>query len=136
MLKEYFFESLVLLSRILCVDYKIMYIRFRMESKIDYLNDSENITNAQKDVFRKYFAQDYAIYDHFNRTFWRKVETFGFAKMKAEKAKIQNVYRKCNLDPDYCKFTIKPQQRRKTNFINPGTPSQLVSTMADAKGEF
>ena len=33
MLKEYFFESLVLLSRILCVDYRILYVRFRMESK-------------------------------------------------------------------------------------------------------
>ena len=33
MLKEYFFESLVLLSQILCVDYRILYVRFRMESK-------------------------------------------------------------------------------------------------------
>ena len=105
-----------------------------MESKPDY--DSENITNAQKDVFRKFFAQDYAIYDHFNRTFWRKVEMFGLEKMQVEKEKIQSIYKKCNLDTDYCKFTIKPQQKNKTTFIYPGKPSELISTMAEAKGDF
>lgn len=134
MLKEYFFESLVLLSRILCIDYRIMYVRFRMESKIDYAADTDLITDVQMNTFKKYFNQDYAIYDHFNRTFWRKVSIFGLEKMKIEKEKVQNIYRRCNLDPEYCQFEIKPQQRHNTNFTHVGDKSQLVSLMSESKG--
>ena len=76
MLQEYFFESLVLLSRELCVDYRLMYVNFRMTTSNDYAS-SEQFSPSQMATFNRFFAQDIAIYDHFNKTFWEKVAEFG-----------------------------------------------------------
>ena len=136
MLKEYFFESIVLLSRILCIDYKVLYVHFRMESsKAEYLSFVPEITQHQMYNFKKYFRQDYKIYYHFNKTFWSKVEDFGIEKMKHEKGKIINLYRNCNIDPKFCEFEVKnPVPKRLMNTTKVGSRTELVETMANAKG--
>lgn len=73
MVVEYFFESIVLLSHVLCVPYEVLYI----ESKNSRAYDVEPLTAQQMKNFKKYFKQDYMMYDYFNKTLHRKVEEFG-----------------------------------------------------------
>ena len=86
-------------------------------------------------TFEKHFRQDLAIYSHFNKTFWQKVEKFGLDRMKIEKRKIEDVFKKCNIDPDLCNFEITPNKNRATvGKVTIGTKEELVSAMEGAKG--
>ena len=86
-------------------------------------------------TFEKHFRQDIAIYEHFNKTFWQKVENFGHDRMKLEKRKIEDVFKKCNLDPDFCNFEITPNKKlASTERVTIGTKNELVRAMEEAKG--
>ncbi|XP_006812003.1 galactosylceramide sulfotransferase-like [Saccoglossus kowalevskii] len=78
MICEYFDESLILLGRLLCWDLDdIVYFALnqRMQS-----SQASGITQSIHDWNRG----DYLLYQHFNKTFWNKVEQFGKNKMAAE----------------------------------------------------
>ena len=53
---------------------------------------------------RKYFAQDYYIYEHFKKIFDKKVKAFGRRKMEREVQKLKHMYEECNKNPKKCSF--------------------------------
>jgi len=72
-LTEYFFESLVLLSHVLCVPYEVLYIT----SKNSRHYEVEPLNEERMKTFKTYFKQDIMLYDFFNQSLHRKVAEFG-----------------------------------------------------------
>ena len=74
MLTEYFDESLVLMRKLLCWSYDdILYVSNGIRSK----SHRFPISTTLRDKVRKWNAGDVMLYNHFNRTFWRKVREYG-----------------------------------------------------------
>ncbi|XP_072043640.1 galactosylceramide sulfotransferase-like [Amphiura filiformis] len=74
MLKEYFDHSMVLLRRLLCWDWMdVIYIAKAVRAK----RFRHVITNSLANKIQKWNSADVKLYDHFNRTFWRKVQEYG-----------------------------------------------------------
>ena len=70
---EYFFESLVLLSQVLCVPYEVLYV----ESRNSRHYEVDPLSDRQMKHFNTYFKQDIMLYDFFNKSLHRKIEAFG-----------------------------------------------------------
>ena len=74
MLKEYFDESLVLLKRLMCLDLDdLVYFHFNQR----HFDQKRNITNKLKAQIRRWSYADVQLYNHFNRTFWKVVNSMG-----------------------------------------------------------
>ena len=104
MITEYFDESLILLKRLLCWEFQdIVYIRLRpKEKKINFEKEVENniLTWNRADVI---------LYDHFNKTFWKKVGEAGSTfdeELKTFRRINQNYQDSCNSTEDQrCKLS-------------------------------
>ena len=48
-----------------------------------------NFTAEDKTNFRNFYHQDNLIYDHFNKTFWNKIDEYGAEKMKNDVDKLK-----------------------------------------------
>ena len=67
-INEYFDEALILLKKLMCWDYEdILYISKGMRSSTHRFNIS-NVVADKGDVM---------LYDHFNGTFWTKIQEYG-----------------------------------------------------------
>lgn len=100
MITEYFEESLILLRDLLCWqtdDIVSFDVNARSKSSI------ENVTDDVSDRLRKWNIGDVMLYNHFNRTFWKKVRTYGLEKMRKEvillRARNKELREKCIIDP-------------------------------------
>ena len=72
MITEYFDESLILLKRLLRWEFKDM-VYFRLRSKRKNINFEKEVENN----ILTWNRADAILYDHFNKTFWRKVSDAG-----------------------------------------------------------
>ena len=75
MVVEYFHESLILLRRLMCWSTEdILYVKRNANhyAEKDREMDPELVSN-----YRRYNVPDYALYDHFNRTLWRRIAAAG-----------------------------------------------------------
>ena len=72
-LTEYFWEGIVLLASLLCAPYEVFYV----ESKNSRDYEVEPLSEKQISTFKKFFKQDYMLYDYFNKTLHKKVKIFG-----------------------------------------------------------
>ncbi|XP_078619181.1 galactose-3-O-sulfotransferase 3-like [Branchiostoma floridae x Branchiostoma japonicum] len=75
MVLEYFDESLVLLRRMLCWDMRDI-LNFKYNS-FQYELRNTSLSEKLIENYRQYSAIDYALYEHFNRTLWRKINMAG-----------------------------------------------------------
>ncbi|XP_071490310.1 galactose-3-O-sulfotransferase 3-like [Diadema antillarum] len=74
MITEYFDESLILFRKLMCWDFKdILYISNGIRSKSHRYTVTDEI--ARK--IRTWSAGDVMLYEHFNRTLWKKVAEYG-----------------------------------------------------------
>ena len=72
MLMEYLDESLVLLKRMMC--WQIKDIIYHSTNKGNYSHKrTDSFGPYDKKLHQSWSSIDYQIYDHFNRTFWKKV---------------------------------------------------------------
>ncbi|XP_067329127.1 galactosylceramide sulfotransferase-like [Anolis sagrei] len=91
MLLEYFDESLVLLKDLLCWDLEdVLYFKLnaRKDSTVSRLTD---------ELYQKATAWnliDTKLYQHFNTTFWRKVDAYGRERMAEDVARLQEENKK------------------------------------------
>ncbi|XP_035668254.1 galactosylceramide sulfotransferase-like [Branchiostoma floridae] len=75
MVTEYFDESLVLLRRLLCWDMQdILYFKY---NSYEYELRKNTVSERLVQNYRRHNAIDYALYEHFNRTLWRKINMAG-----------------------------------------------------------
>ncbi|CAH1781044.1 unnamed protein product [Owenia fusiformis] len=90
MLVEHFDESLILLRNSLNCD-----LRDLIPLKSSYVSRDKGpeLTTQQKQNILEWNAGDKILYDHFNKTFWRKVEQYGFDRMSEDVAKLQELAR-------------------------------------------
>ena len=73
MIADYFDESLILLKRLLCWEFEdIVYVKLRVKKKMKLEFEEE----VKKNILTWNHA-DVNLFDHFNRTFWRKVQQEG-----------------------------------------------------------
>ncbi|XP_006818746.1 galactosylceramide sulfotransferase-like [Saccoglossus kowalevskii] len=68
---EYFDESLILLRKLLCWEFDdILY------HSVNVRNPTDVITPSMESSIRKWSNADVLLYEHFNRTLWKKVNTY------------------------------------------------------------
>ena len=77
MIMEYFDESLVLLKRLMCWDTKDILYYSNNFGAYQRNASSYELKQHDRDLHRQWSRVDYLLYDHFNRTFWRKVHQQG-----------------------------------------------------------
>ena len=89
MIAEYLDESLVLLRRLMCWDTKDILCRGSSGSNSNSNQGGDRYSASfwreltrhdhdhDRDLHRRWSRADYALYDHFNRTFWSKVRAQG-----------------------------------------------------------
>ncbi|KAJ6654245.1 hypothetical protein lerEdw1_007342 [Lerista edwardsae] len=124
MLAEYFDESLVLLRRLLAWELDdVLYVKMNMRSLESKLNISSPRLASQ---VRAWNALDARLYDHFNATFWRKLDQAGPECVERE---VQALRRACERLERRC-FGGRPQLRPATQIKNkelrPWQPSAKV----------
>lgn len=68
MIVEYFHESLILLKRLMCWEFKDILYKRTNSDKYHY-----KTTEKEEAIHRKWSSADYILYDHFNQTFWEEV---------------------------------------------------------------
>ncbi|GCB84655.1 hypothetical protein scyTo_0025265, partial [Scyliorhinus torazame] len=86
MLAEHFDESLILLKDLLCWEMEDM-MYFRLNARAT--GDVEPLDLELQWKALEWNQVDALLYAHFNRTFWRKVETFGRTRMAWEVAELR-----------------------------------------------
>jgi len=81
LLTDFFDESLIMMKHLLCWDWDdIVYIKFKMRT-----DDSKAEVNPDLAAkIKAWNKADVKLYDHFNKTFWKRVEAFGMDKMNQE----------------------------------------------------
>ncbi|XP_002731004.1 galactosylceramide sulfotransferase-like [Saccoglossus kowalevskii] len=120
LIAEYFDESLVLLKKLLCWDFKdIMY--FQQNKRNNKLRF--DIDDWKRQRILEINKADYKLYQHFNKTFWREVEAYGdnfhedLATFRDMLLKIQS---EC-VDED--KFVIDYKGRRNATILKNNAPT-------------
>nr|XP_006816070.1 PREDICTED: galactosylceramide sulfotransferase-like [Saccoglossus kowalevskii] len=74
LIHEYYDESLVLLKNLMCWHFNdIVYIPKGIRSK----QFRYNIDNSFEMKIKRWSLADFLLYEHFNRTFWKKIQTYG-----------------------------------------------------------
>ena len=126
MITEYFDESLILLKRLLCLEFQdIVYIKLRSKKKK---------INFEKEVEKNILTwnrADAILYDHFNKTFWRKVrevgstfdeelKTFRRVNQEYQESCKSTEDQKCKLSRRYpCKIFDQLWKERGNNYSGP-----------------
>lgn len=75
MILEHFDESLLLLKRLLCWELKDI-LHFKLNERQDK-QKRKFISQEVKDDIKSWNKADFMLYQHFNRTFWRKIKAQG-----------------------------------------------------------
>lgn len=81
LITEYFEESLILLKDMMCWTMEdILYFKLNMRKS----SSVSQLTPDLKDKALQWNGADWKLYQHFNATFWARVEAFGRGRMKEE----------------------------------------------------
>ncbi|XP_066265140.1 galactose-3-O-sulfotransferase 3-like isoform X2 [Branchiostoma lanceolatum] len=109
MILEYLDESLVLLKRYLC--WSLSDILYWVQNQRKYKRKDVHISLAQKKTHQKFSNVDFAYYEYFNATLWKKIELQGpdFWKEVQHFKAIQS---------DVMEFCQSPQSVVNTRVIN------------------
>lgn len=91
LLTEYFFESLILLKDLMCWDLQtIVHLNKKIrvplgkEKGANTLQTNSTKADALTNRLNKWNDGDFKMFDHFNRTLWKKIEAYGRDRMKSE----------------------------------------------------
>uniref|UniRef100_A0A8C8R6H2 Galactose-3-O-sulfotransferase 2 n=1 Tax=Pelusios castaneus TaxID=367368 RepID=A0A8C8R6H2_9SAUR len=101
LLTDYFDESMVLLKNTLCWDLDDV-VYFKLNSRSE--DSIQEMTPESKEKVKEWCSLDWKLYQHFNRTFWRRIEeTIGLEKLAQEvnllRMRQEELMELCLLDP-------------------------------------
>ena len=88
LIKDHFEESIILMKDFLCLtlnDVRHLHLNSRVSSQIK-IPDSKT-----RNYIRNWNKLDTALFDHFNRTFWKRVSAYGKEKMAKEIEELNNL---------------------------------------------
>ncbi|XP_070546758.1 galactosylceramide sulfotransferase-like isoform X2 [Ptychodera flava] len=95
LISDYFEESLVLLKNVLCWKFDdILYISKRIRSE----NRRYMISKSVADRILKWNKADVKLYEHFNYTFWKKVNIYGadfYKELQEYRTRLQQFQEEC-----------------------------------------
>ena len=81
MMADRFDESMILLKDLLCWDYEDI-VNFKLNARKE--SKKVELSQEARSELRRYMAADYALYQHFEQIFERKLKEFGESRMKQE----------------------------------------------------
>jgi len=84
MIMEYFNESLILLKYFLNWTNQDLIYFHKVENQKENKSDDQEKTDAVSRLIRDWSTVDALLYNHFNRTLWRKIKIFGEKRMEDE----------------------------------------------------
>jgi hypothetical protein len=74
LITDYYDESLLLLKKLMCWEWRdILYIPIGVRSQ----SHRYEVTESVAATIREWNSVDVKLYDHFNKTFWRKIKVYG-----------------------------------------------------------
>lgn len=86
MISEYFEMGLLLMRELLCWSMEdVVYLTMNSRNH----SSVERLTTETKNRIREWNKADVKLYEHFNRTFWRKVQEYGLDRMKNDLIKLE-----------------------------------------------
>ncbi|CAH1802285.1 unnamed protein product, partial [Owenia fusiformis] len=99
MITDYIHESLVLLADLLNWNLEEVVYFTKMQKN----NHDTEINSYYLNLVKKWNKGDAILFDHFNKTFWKKVEIYGCARMHKQTIKLRNLIKfwteKCDRSP-------------------------------------
>ncbi|XP_039265646.1 galactose-3-O-sulfotransferase 2-like [Styela clava] len=88
LISEFFDISLLLLRDLLCWDMKdIIYLSMNARNQ----STVEHVTADVKDLIYKWNKADWALYNHYNKTFWRQVENYGKHRLENDLTELNRL---------------------------------------------
>ncbi|XP_043849243.1 galactose-3-O-sulfotransferase 2 [Dromiciops gliroides] len=113
LISDYFDESMVLLRNMLHWDLDDV-VYFKLNSRSE--NTIQNLTKENQEKVKEWCALDWALYQHFNRTFWQKIwEVVGQEKLLKEVALLRERQRELM---DICIQDGKPKNKTQIKDMN------------------
>ena len=91
LIAEYFEESLIIMKDLLCWSIQDVVV-FNQNSR-----NADSVQNIDRDMQTKIItwnSGDMLLYDHFNRSLWKKIEKYGEKRMKQDKLLLQKKTKK------------------------------------------
>nr|XP_002119399.1 galactose-3-O-sulfotransferase 3 [Ciona intestinalis] len=90
MITEYFDVSVILLKDLLCLSWNN--VVYKIKKHFTY--KTEELSNKNRNIFEQWNALDHALYQHFNKTLWRKVREYGEERMEKDRQKLNYLLNK------------------------------------------
>ena len=91
LITEYFWEGIVLLKHMLCADYKMLYKKNTNSRKYEI----KPLNDERQAIFDKFHKADILMYNYFNASLHRKIETFGKRRMESEIKVAKAIFSAC-----------------------------------------
>ncbi|XP_077992180.1 galactosylceramide sulfotransferase-like [Glandiceps talaboti] len=88
MMMEYIEESIILLKDLLCWDFNDMTF-FTLNARKD--KSIHKMDDVTRKAILEFNSGDVKLYEHFNRTFWGKVQMYGMERMKEDVEKLRQM---------------------------------------------
>ena len=118
---EYYDESMVLLAKLLCVPYSVIW-----QKTLNPRHYQKPVLRPDlTDKFNKHFAVDLAVYDHFKRVLLQKIADFGVERMAEEVAKMKAIFKSCDIDKTHCRIDKQPVEQKLLPNIKPSLQHYL-----------
>ncbi|XP_006825848.1 galactosylceramide sulfotransferase-like [Saccoglossus kowalevskii] len=128
MIAEYFDESLVLLKNLLSWDFEdILYLEKNKRNN----NLRFQIDSRKRQRILEINEADYKLYQHFNKTFWNKVEAYGdgfHEDVATFRGMLQKMRTGC---VDEGKFVIDNKNRRNSTLLKNNAPTYCPKVNRD-----
>ena len=94
LIAEYMDESLILLKDLLCLSWTDIAYTPRTAKRKNYTRMKLSAESPILKRFNDFSKLDVRLYEHFNRTFWHKVEAYGKENMKQDVQKLRSLREK------------------------------------------
>lgn len=87
LITEYFDESIILLKDFMCWDFNnVLYLKKNARAQ-----PKTTITDDVREKIYKWHKVDKMLYEHFNKTFWEKVQAYGEERMRKDVIKLNRL---------------------------------------------
>lgn len=116
MVTEHYWESLVMMKDLLCMDWYDLYIDSRTVGSYE----KPTFTDREKAKFEKFNKLDEELYQMSNSTFWEKAEQRpgGIDQLNDDVEKLKALYRYCDQNVDFCKKIKNKKIDKHDDVIN------------------
>ena len=132
LIKEYFDESLILMKKLFCWEIDdILYIPKRIRNSEFRLNISQSLRHR----IMEWNYADMLLYEHFNRTLWRKIDEYGidfWQDLDEFRKRIRTVSSMCQADNE----NILKDEKHHLNIIESSNKTEFCINLFRMDGDY